>query len=117
MTLFCRYMEFVKRWQRRNYRETVLRDATGVYPAEFSEFDADPFLFNCRNGTLNLQTGEFYKHRASDMLSKISGVKFDAQARSECWEKFIDEIMQSDKERTAFLQKALGHAVTGDTRH
>ena len=51
------------------------------------------------------------------MLSKLSGVKFDAQAHSERWEKFIDEIMQGDKDKAIFLQKALGYAVSGDTRH
>ena len=41
------YIDFVKRWQRRNYRETILRDAASVFPADMAEFDANPFLFNC----------------------------------------------------------------------
>lgn len=43
------YLDFVTRWQRRNHRETILKDAASVYPVELSRFDADPFLFNCLN--------------------------------------------------------------------
>lgn len=75
------YLDFVKRWQRRAYRETILKDAASVYPVEMTTFDADPFLFNCLNGTLNLKTREFRPHSATDMLSKISGVCYDPEAR------------------------------------
>ena len=34
------------------------------------QLDHDPFLLNCKNGTLNLKTGEFRKHRRLDMLTK-----------------------------------------------
>ena len=111
------YMEFIKRWQRRNYRETVLKDAASVYPAALTAFDSDPMLFNCLNGTLNLETGKFYAHRPGDMLSKMSGVKYDTEAHSDRWEQFILEVMQGDQDEAAFLQKALGYALTGDTRH
>lgn len=109
------YQDHVRRWQRRNYRETILKDAASVYPVELAEFDKDPFLFNCQNGTLHLKTREFHPHRAGDMLSKISGVRYDPAARCERWEQFIMEVMQEDAGKAAFLQKALGLALTGDT--
>ncbi len=112
-----KYVEFVSRWQKRGYRETILKDAAGVYKISFSVFDRNPMIFNCLNGTLNFETGEFYDHRPEDFLSKLAGVNFVPNARSERWESFIDEIMQGDKEKTRFLQKALGYALTGDTRY
>lgn len=111
------YIDFVKRWSRRSYRETVLKDASSVYPVEITQFDANPYLFNCLNGTLNLETGEICKHRPEDMLSKISGVNYVPEARCVRWERFIDEVMQGDLAKAVFLQKALGYALTGDTRH
>ncbi len=111
------YIKFAGKWQRRAYRETILKDAASVYPISISAFDADPFLFNCQNGTLDLRTRTFRQHNAADLLSKIAGVEYAAGASSARWERFIDEVMQGDREKAAFLQKALGYALTGDTRH
>ena len=111
------YMRFLSRWQRRSFRETILKDAASVYPLPFAAFDRDPMLFNCLNGTLNLDNGRFSPHRPEDYLSKLSGVTFDPAARCERWERFIDEVMQGDAGKARFLQKALGYALTGDARH
>ena len=111
------YREFVERWQKRYNRETVLKDAASVYAVKLTYFDRDPFLFNCRNGTLDLRTGTFRQHNAADMLSKIAGVEYAAGASSARWERVIEEIMQGDREKAALQQKDLGYALTGDTRH
>ncbi len=110
------YMKHVARWQRRGFRETIIRDAASVYPIKIAAFDADPFIFNCLNGTLDLRTGEFHKHLPADLLSKLAGVNYDPRVKSERWTRFIDEIMQGDQDKAEFLQKSLGYALTGDTR-
>ena len=111
------YMRFLSRWQRRAMRETILKDAASVYPLQFASFDRDPMLFNCQNGTLNLDNGRFTPHRPEDYLSKMSGVVYDPDAKCERWEQFIAEVMQGDAGKARFLQKALGYALTGDARH
>lgn len=111
------YLKHTAKWQKRSYRETIIKDAAGVYPIGIEEFDANPFLFNCLNGTFDLKTGLFRGHRAADMISKSSGVNFDHQAKCERWKRFIDEVMQGDQDKAVFLQKALGYALTGDTKH
>jgi putative DNA primase/helicase len=111
------YIKFVNKWQGHNYRDTILKEAASVHPVSINEFDKDPYLFNCTNGTLDLRTGEFKAHNPVDMLSKISGVEYNPAARSERWERFIAEVMQNDNEKARFLQKALGYALTGDTRY
>lgn len=109
------YREFVERWQKRYNRETVLKDAASVYPVRLEQFDRDPMLFNCRNGTLNLRTREFRPHSPADMLTLISKVSYDPAARSPLWEKTIADAMCGDMEKIAYLQKALGYGLTGDT--
>lgn len=109
------YQDHVKRWQRRNNRETILKDAASVYPVSMTEFDKDPYLFNCKNGTLDLRTREFRPHSPSNLLATISGVKYDPAARSQLWEKTISEVMQGDQDAAAYLQKAMGYGLTGDT--
>ena len=109
------YQAHVGKWQRRNNRETILKDAASVHPVSMTEFDQDPYLFNCKNGTLDLRTREFRPHSPGDLLATISGVKYDSEARSELWEKTINEVMQGDQETAVYLQKAMGYGLTGDT--
>lgn len=110
------YVKAVAKWQNRNTRKTVLLDAQDCYPVKVSDFDKDIYLFNCQNGTLDLRTMEFKPHRPQDLLSKISGVNYDPDAKCVRWNRFIDEIMQGDNDKARFLQKALGYSLTGDTR-
>jgi putative DNA primase/helicase len=41
-----------------------------------SELDADPWLLNVANGTLDLKTGELRAHRREDLLTKIIPFEF-----------------------------------------
>lgn len=54
-------------------------------------------------------------HNADDLLSKISNVIYEPSAKSEEWEKFINEVMQGDTDKTEYLQKILGYSLTADT--
>lgn len=111
------YMKFSNRWQTRPYRVSVLKDAEVHHPLYVADFDKDPYLLNCKNGTLNLKSMEFYEHRSSDFLSKMADVIYDPNAKNKRWNSYIDEIMSGDKEKAKFLQKILGYGLTGDTRH
>ena len=81
------YQAHVGKWQRRTNRETILKDAASVHPVSMTEFDQDLHLFNCKNGTLDLNTREFRPHSPSDLLATISSVKYDPEAKSELWER------------------------------
>ena len=105
-----------KKWQSRRTREIILKDAQDVYTTLMIEFDADPYLFNCSNGTLHLKTMEFLPHNPEDKLTKISEVVFDQAARCDRFETFVDEIMSGDRDRADFLQRSLGYALSGDAR-
>jgi len=129
-----------RRWDSRTVRETILKDAAGVYPLSMDDFDRDPYLLNCANGTLNLKSGAFSPHRAGDWLTMVCGAAYDPAARCERWETFMDEVMSakldvpeqtaldlsgggrekevcSAQQKKRYLQKALGYALTGDTHH
>lgn len=111
------YMDYSKRWQTHGYRVNVLKDAQVHHPISFLEFDTDPYIFNCSNGTLNLDTGKFTEHISSDLLTKKSSVAYEPSAHSKRWNNFISEIMSNDQERALFLQKVFGYALSGDTHH
>ena len=111
------YMKYAAKWQNHSNRVNILKDAQVHHPIHYGDFDADIYAFNCKNGTLHINTGEFTEHRSTDLLTKISPVVYDPTAHSERFCTYIDEIMSSDTERAKFLQKILGYGLTGDTRH
>lgn len=110
------YIDYCRKWQSRHMRITILCDAQSVYPISMQDFDADRYLFNCANGTLDLRTMAFREHSAEDRLTKITSVEYVPGARSERYSRFISEIMSGDTEKARFLQKSLGYSVSGDTR-
>ena len=103
-------------------RERMLRDAASVFPLLADELDDDPWLLNCQNGVLNLQDGSFRSHRPSDLMTRICGAAYDPDARCERWQQFIRQIMEipgdpeASRQREGYLQRALGYALSGDTR-
>lgn len=111
------YMKYAAKWQNHSNRVNILKDAQVHHPIHYGDFDADIYAFNCKNGTLHIDTGEFTEHRSTDLLTKISPVVYDPTAHSERFCTYIDEIMSGDTERAKFLQKILGYGLTGDTRH
>ncbi len=111
------YIDFCLKWQLRRFRETVLKDAQSVYPIPMAEFDQDPLVFNCANGTLFLKTMEFRPHSSEDKLTKISNVNYLPDLRSERWNAFIHEIMNGDNGKARFLQKSFGYGMSGDTQY
>jgi len=112
-----RNLEDYSKWQQRRLRDIYLKEAQSVYPVSMEEFDADRYLLNCENGTLDLRTMQFRDHDPEDRLTKMAHVSYDPAATCTRFERYIDEIMSGDAERALFLQKALGYAVSGDTRH
>jgi putative DNA primase/helicase len=68
------------------------------------------WLLNVRNGTLDVTTGEFRKHRQEDMITKIARVDYDPAAECPAWKQFIREIMNYNSDIITFLQNAAGWA-------
>ena len=97
----------------RNNMLDIARHHVAVTPQQLDEND---LLFNCQNGTLNLETLEFQPHNRLDYITRISSVEYNPTARSPLFEKFISDIMQNDAELIEYLQKVLGYCLTGLTR-
>ena len=57
------------------------------------DFDGQPFLLNCTNGTLNLETGELYPHRRSDLLMKLCLHPYEPNAECPEFLKFLARAM------------------------
>lgn len=83
--------------------------------AEVSEFDADPYLLNCANGTLDLRTRSLRPHDPRDMLTKVTAGAYDPSANSGTWEAFLTSILPDGALRD-YLRRIVGQAIYGRVR-
>lgn len=77
-------------------------------------FDQDIYIFNLKNGTIDLKTLEFREHRPTDMLTKITEIEYKPEANCPKWLAFLDKIFEGDKDLIDYLQTALGYSITGN---
>jgi len=70
-----------------------------------STFDTHPWLLNCRNGTLDLRTGELCEHAAADFLTKCLPIAYDPIAECPTWEQFLKKVLATNAELLLFVQK------------
>ena len=110
-----RYIKRVQKLQLRKNRKTMVEDAKSVYPVRMELFDSNKYLFNCENGTLDLNTLSFRPHDPGDFITKISPITYDPEATCPRWDQFVDEVMQGKAAVGRYLQKAVGYSLTGDT--
>ena len=94
-------------------RMACSEDAVAVRPADL---DADPWLLNLTNGTLDLRTGELLKNRKEDLITKLCPTMYSPDVRIHCpeWLKFLDRIFAGNEPMIRFVQRLLGYALTGD---
>ncbi len=80
------------------------------------EWDKHPMLLSCRNGTIDLEVGEFRQGEQSDYLRTISQVDWISH-KTPCptWETFISQMLGDDKEVVEYVQRLLGYGITGKT--
>ncbi len=89
---------------------------------ELSQFDTDPMVLNCLNGTLHFirpdEEGparvELRPHDRRDMLTKLTACDYDPDAERIEWDKFVRWAQPKDARRR-YLQQWMGYNLTGDT--
>ena len=79
------------------------------------DWDSDPWLLGVANGVVNLRTGRLLKGHPSQRITQRSDVAFDPAAQCPRWEQFLTDIFNGDAEMVAFIHRAIGYSLTGDT--
>ncbi len=79
------------------------------------QLDADLWIFNVENGTIDLKTGSVRPHDRGDLVTKIAPVTYDPDVACPTFDAFLARILPS-KPLRRFVQRVVGYALTGDTR-
>ena len=107
--------KFARKYYKVNNRDSLIRDAEKNSTFVSEDLNTDTKQFNCQNGTFDFRTLSLRYHNPDDMISKISNVIYNPDAKSEEFERFIDEITLGNAGLKDFLQKILGYSLLGDT--
>ncbi|HZO65240.1 MAG TPA: phage/plasmid primase, P4 family [Kribbellaceae bacterium] len=90
----------------------TLASTVGGIAVTPDDLDADPFLLNCTNGTLDLRTLELRPHDPVDLLTKLTGAAYRPDATGPEFDKFLGRV-QPDPLMREFLARLVGHALEG----
>jgi putative DNA primase/helicase len=94
--------------------EGVLAIAASLeaFAATVDDIDADLYLFNCADATLDLRTMETHPHTPADRITKVANAAYDPDALGPEWDKFLQRVLPNENVR-GFLQRYLGTALCG----
>ncbi|AYN58520.1 DNA primase [Arthrobacter phage Liebe] len=97
--------------------DSLLRELQAVQgvPASIEDFDKHPDLMACRNGVVDLRTGELRPHDPALLLTRRVDLDYDPAARAPRWEQFLDEVFPAFPDLPAYIQRLVGYGITGHT--
>ena len=78
------------------------------------QWDSNPWLLSCKNGTINLRTGKLQPWSKKDFITKQCNTVYDENCATPLWSKLLETVTQGDTEMQRYIQKALGYSLTGD---
>ncbi|PYM22172.1 MAG: DNA primase, partial [Candidatus Rokuibacteriota bacterium] len=84
-------------------------------PVRPDQLDVDPMLLNLSNCTFDLRRWEPRAHDPADLCTQLAPVVYDPAAECPRWMTFLGRIFAGNDNLIAFMQQAIGYALTGDT--
>jgi putative DNA primase/helicase len=116
------YAKYMRKWAE-DSESAYVRDASVRLASTdprvrivFETLDADPWLFNCKNGTIDLLTGGLLPHDQANLITKMSKVAFDPDATCPTWLTFIHQAMGGDQGMIDYLHRWCGYMLTGSVQ-
>ena len=93
-----------------------------LHAIDQGELDVEPTAMGTPHGVLDMDSGNLCIDDGNDgrafMVTKVTNADIDGRHAPDLdydyrWDAFIDEIMEGDAEKAAYLQRALGYSLIG----
>lgn len=112
------YEKFIKTLRRNVAMKNVLEVLKTMVRMQLTDTDKDPYLLNTPARAFNLKNGEAVSDLTHNNVTKLCATSLPPLGFTPCerWYQFIDEIMSHNKDKAAFLQRALGYSILGVNR-
>ena len=116
--------EALRGWSKKSEMSGTINAALGmakkVLAVEAEDIDSHPWLFNVANGTIDLRTGTLGPHDPADLITKLSDVKYDADAQCPSFEAVLLRVTREEGRDSfpvaKFKKRWFGYNLTGSTR-
>lgn len=97
-------------------KTNMLREAEHYKPLLPSMLDRKKHCLNCKNGVIDLKSGELSPHRREDFFTRITKCAYDPDSSdTPQWDKFLNDIFNADRDLIRYVQKAVGYSLSGST--
>jgi putative DNA primase/helicase len=107
--------KFLMASENANRQGNMVKLLKPMLPVTTDELDSNKHLFNCANGTLNLETGELQAHDPKEFHTKKSPINWNSEATCENFKKWFLEIFENNEELAKYVQKVLGRCLSSNT--
>lgn len=97
---------------RREAMIALVKSEDGV-AIDHEDLDRNPYLLNCRNGTIDLRTGKLNAHDPADLITRVIPIDYAAKAKAPRWRRFLAEVLPNGEVRS-FMQRFTGYCATGE---
>lgn len=91
-----------------------IAEALPEFAVSVEDLDADPFLLNVANGTLDLRNLTLSTHDPADRLTHITRAAWTPDVTRGSWGSFLESSLP-DPEVRSFLERYVGQALIGAT--
>lgn len=112
------YLKNVNRMFNSSGKEAMLKEAQHItnVPVINAMFDTDDYLFNCKDGIVDLRTGNLLGVDKNRLISKYSDVSYYMKEPPLTFLNFLSQIFEGNRDIINYVQKALGYSITGSMR-
>ncbi len=107
--------KWAKKSSNRERINAMLSEAAPYLLVQNNALDNQPWLLNCSNGIIDLQTSQLKMHTPESFITQYTDVAYNPDAECPAFLKFLDDIFKNDPNMLSFVQRALGYSLTGDT--
>lgn len=106
------YRKYAIKRRDTKYISAALKEVRPMVQIEQSKLDADEFMLNTPNKTVNLVTGECLDHKAEDYITKQTTVSPNEEGK-DIWLDALNTFFVDDSELISYVQKIVGLASIG----
>jgi P4 family phage/plasmid primase-like protien len=110
----AKYKSLCETRDRRNAMRELAACELGI-PVLPAGLDAHPWLFNCLNGTLDLEKGILRPHNRTDLITQLCPVEYHPDATCPLWDRTL-ELFLPDAGVREYFNRLCGLAMTGVIR-
>ena len=89
---------------------TALDVADGILLVKSDVLDSTPDILVCKNGVLNLITGELMPHSPKYFSTKSTGAHYDPNASHPAWDAVV-ELLKSEEDRYELIHQFCGSGI------